>query len=54
MTINYLENTVPYPYSLPYQKFLKGLPLTNYSIIFHLMAYFAKASMDSANFTPPN
>ena len=54
MTINSLEIAVLYPYSLPYQKFLKGLPLTNYTTIFHLMAYFMKASMDSASFTPPN
>ena len=44
MTINYLEITVLYPYSLPNQIFSKGLPLTNYTTIFHLMAYFTKAS----------
>ena len=34
--------------------FLKGLPLTNYTIILHQTAYCTKASMGSANFTRLN
>ena len=35
-------------------KIFERVPLTNYTIISHLMAYFTKANMDSANFTRPN